>query len=91
MMDTIRDTKEWFDPLASRYDSDKLLGMANASMPTPRPRRNYRNSGGFSFNKLLWKFLEEEKPLAILDRSYKGDLGTVFVSRARAAGGRPFG
>ena len=90
LMDTIRDTKEWYDAPASRYDSEKLLDMANASAPTPRPRRNYRNSGGFSFNKLLWQFLEKEKPLAVLDRSYKGDLGTVFVSRARAAEGRPF-
>ena len=31
--------------------------------------------------------LEEEKPIAILDRSYKGELGTVFVSGARAANG----
>ena len=32
--------------------------------------------------------LEEEKPLAVLDRSYKGDLGTVFVSGARTGEGQ---
>jgi len=88
LMDTIRNVKEWMDPLAKRLDSERLLGLANAGKPTPRPRRNYRGSGGFSFNKILWKFIEDEKPLAVLDRSYKGDLGTVFVSGARTSGGR---
>ncbi len=88
LLDTIRSVSEPFDPLAKRYDAEGLLQMANAPAPTPRPRRNYRNLGGFSFNRALWKFLTEEKPLAVLDRSYKGDLGTVFVSRAWAGEGR---
>ncbi|NRB51202.1 MAG: M20/M25/M40 family metallo-hydrolase [Saprospiraceae bacterium] len=88
LLDTIRNTKEWFDPLAKRHDSESLLKLANAPAPTPRPRRNFRNLGGFSFNQALRKFLYDEKPLAVLDRSYKGDLGTVFVSRAWAAEGR---
>jgi hypothetical protein len=90
LLDTIRDVSEPFDALASRYDAEDLLDMANAPQPVPRPRRNYRNTGGFSFNRLLWKFLTEEQPLAVLDRSYKGDLGTVFVSRAIAGEGRPW-
>jgi hypothetical protein len=88
LMDTTRNVKEWMDPLAKRHDSESLLKLANAGKPTPRPRRNFRNSGGMSFNKILWKFIEEEKPLAVLDRSYKGDLGTVFVSGARSSEGR---
>ncbi len=88
LLDTIRDPDEWFEAPARRYDAERLLDMANAPAPTPRPRRNYNRLGGFSFNQLLWKFLTEEKPLAVLDRSYKGDLGTVFVSRAWAAEGR---
>jgi Zn-dependent M28 family amino/carboxypeptidase len=32
----------------------------------------------------MWTFFEEQKPLAVIDRSYKGDLGTVFVSGARS-------
>lgn len=90
LLDTIRDTEEWFEPPASRYDSEKLLELANASTPTPRPRRNYGDSGRGSFNDQLWKFLEEEQPIAILDRSFKGDLGTVFVSNARTADGSPY-
>ncbi len=87
MLDTIRDTDEWFDPMARRYESDDLLRLANAPAPTPRPRRNYARTGGLTFNQAMWKMLTEEEPLVILDRSYKGDLGTVFVSRARTHGG----
>lgn len=85
LLDTLRATEEWFDAPARRYESDDLLDMANAPAPTPRPRRNYDRTG-FSFNKYLWEVLEEEGPLAVLDRSYKGDLGTVFVSGARTSG-----
>jgi len=88
LFDTIRTVNEPFDPMASRYDSESLLEMANAPTPTPRPRRNYRNLGGFSLNRAIWELIAEEKPLAVFDRSYKGDLGTVFVSGARTAEGR---
>lgn len=87
MVDTIRDVSEWFDAPAARYDSEQLLDKANAGIPTPRPRRG-RNAGGFNFNTAMWSMLEAEKPLAVIDRSYKGDLGTVFVSGARTAQGR---
>ena len=90
LLDTIRSVKEWFDAPANRRTNDELLEMANAPMPTPRPRRNFNRLGGLSFNQKMWKFLAEEQPLAVLDRSYKGDLGTVFVSRARTAEGRPW-
>ena len=89
LFDTVRAVSEWFDPPASRYDSEGLLEMANAPEPTPRPRRNYRNLDGFSLNRAIWDLIAREKPLAVLDRSYKGDLGTVFVSGARSAEGRP--
>ena len=86
LMDTIRNVKEWFDPLTERYEADDLLELANRGLPTPRPRRDYsRNTGAFDLNRAIWTMLETEKPLAVLDRSYKGDLGTVFVSGARSA------
>ena len=88
LLDTIREVKEWFEPPAFRRTNDELLEMANAPQPTPRPRRNYNRLGGLTFNQKMWHFLAEEQPLAVLDRSYKGDLGTVFVSRARTAEGR---
>ena len=85
LMDTIRDVGAPFKAMASRHDSESLLKLANAGEPTPRPRRRSRISGGFSLNRAIWTMLEEEKPLAVLDRSYKGDLGTVFVSGARSS------
>ncbi len=88
MIDTIRTLEEHFDPLASRYEAEDLLKLANKGLPTPRPRRDFtRGQGGFNFNTAMWTLLEKEKPLAVLDRSYKGDLGTVFVQGARTADG----
>ncbi|MCB0645753.1 MAG: M28 family peptidase [Saprospiraceae bacterium] len=85
LFDPKRETKEWFESSASRYDADRLLKLANEGAPVPRPRRNWNNLGGMTFNKVLWKFLYDEQPLAVLDRGSKGDLGTVFVSGARVS------
>ncbi len=87
LLDTVRNTKEWFDPPAGRMDADDLLKYANAPMPAPRGSRNIRRSAG-DFRKALWDLMAEEEVLAVIDRSYKGDLGTVFVSGARAGEGR---
>jgi hypothetical protein len=87
LMDTIRDVNPPFEAMGKRYDAEKLFDMATAGEPTPRPRRRNR-VGGFNLNKAIWQMLEEEKPIAVLDRSYKGDLGTVFVSGARTGEGR---
>lgn len=86
LMDTIRDVSEPFEAMAKRHDEVSLFGMATAGTPTPRPRRNTR-AGGFNLNKAIWQMLESEGPIAVLDRSYKGDLGTVFVSGARSGEG----
>ncbi len=80
-IDTLRVLKEWETPLAKRLTPEELLEMANAPMPTKRPFRNMPRSGR-EFFKSLNSFLYEEQPLATVDRSYKGDLGTVFVSGA---------
>lgn len=86
LLDTIRELNEWFDPLAKRYEPAELLEMSNAGPPNPRPRRDWRQTGGMNFNQILWQFLQEEQPMAIVDRSFKGDLGTVFVTGARVGG-----
>ena len=87
--DTLRQVKEWEEPIAKRLTPEDLLEMANAPMPTGggrRPFRNFPESGG-DFIKKLRAFLYEEKPLATIDRSFKGDLGTVFLSGASAKEG----
>jgi len=86
LMDTIRDVEEPFEPMASRHDFESLFQLATAGTPTPRPRRRNR-AGGFQLNQAIWTLLENEGPIAVLDRSYKGDLGTVFVSGARTSDG----
>jgi carboxypeptidase Q len=87
LIDTVRTLDEWFNAPAERHTPEELLEMANAPAPTPRPGSGRFNTGRFSFNQTLWAFLENEQPLAIIDRSFKGDLGTVFVSGARAGSG----
>jgi len=84
LMDTIRDVDPPFDAKGKRHSSEDLFEMATAAQPTPRPRRRSR-AGGFNLNTAIWSMLENEKPIAVLDRSYKGDLGTVFVSGARSS------
>lgn len=86
LMDTIRNVDPPFEAMARRFDTERLFEMATAGQPTPRPRRGNR-TGRFALNRTLWSMLEEEQPLAVLDRSYKGDLGTVFVSGARTGEG----
>ena len=88
MLDTIRDLKEWFDPMAKRYTDEEMETMAQAPVPTPRPRRDWQRTGGMNFNQQLWAFLHDEQPLCILDRGFKGDLGTVFVAGARSQQGK---
>lgn len=87
LMDTVRQVSEWEEGLSKRWTSEQLLDMANAGMPTPRGRREWSGSGA-RFSTTLWAFIYSEQPLAVLDRSYKGDLGTVFVSGARAKEGQ---
>lgn len=86
LIDTLRVLKEWEEPLASRFTPEELLEMANAPAPAERPFRRWNRSGR-NFYRALRAFLYEEQPLATIDRSYKGDLGTVFVSGASAKEG----
>ncbi|MEP7320583.1 MAG: M20/M25/M40 family metallo-hydrolase [Saprospiraceae bacterium] len=90
LLDTIREVKEWFDPSATRLKSERLLEMANSNKPSPNMGRgnfprNFANGNAFAGK--IWGLINEEKPLAVLDRSVKGDEGTVFVSGARAKQG----
>lgn len=91
MIDTLREIKEWEDPLAKRLTPEELLDMANSPAPQPRARRGGGNrnfQSGREFVKALREMIYDEKPLATIDRSYKGDLGTVFVAQASAKEGQ---
>ncbi len=87
LLDTARMVEEWYEGPAKRLDDKELLQMANAGAPNSGMFRNFQgfNTG---FTAALWKFLYEEKPLCIIDRSFKGDLGVVFATGARAKEGQ---
>lgn len=87
LIDTVRMVKEPFEADAQRFTPEELLDMANAPMPAPPGSRNYRGFNN-SFSSALWKMIYDEKPLCVIDRSYKGDLGTVFSGGARAKEGQ---
>ena len=87
MMDTIRAVKPWFDAPSKRLTDSLLLDMANAPKPTPRTLRNF-GFGDNEFSKAMRKMLYDEKPLGTIDRSFAGDLGTVFVAGAQAKEGQ---
>lgn len=87
LLDTLRELKEPFEPMSSRLKADDLLEMANATAPTPR-RGGRPFMGGGGFGAKLWEFLYQEKPLGVIDRNFKGDLGTVFVAQARSRKGQ---
>ena len=85
LLDTIRDIKPEFEAQARRYNSEDLLRLANAPMPVPFAFRNW--GSGQRFSTTLWEFLYEEQPAAVIDRNFKGELGTVFATGARARKG----
>ncbi len=85
-LDTIRTVEEPFDAPTRRLSDSDLLKLANRGTPTPRRGRRYRRSGA-NFSSELWTFMDKEQPLAVIDRSYKGDLGTIFVSGASSKEG----
>ncbi|MBK7406699.1 MAG: M28 family peptidase [Saprospirales bacterium] len=87
LLDTLRQAEEWNKPLSVRRDAEDLLKLANTPMPNPSGGRRWRGYDNQNFGRILWNFIYEEQPLAVLDRSYKGDYGTVFVGGARARAG----
>ncbi len=83
LLDTLREEKEWSKPMSARHTPETLLDLANEQKPSPSGSGRRWGNTTTGFSKALWNFLYEEKPLAILDRQFKGDYGTVFVSGAR--------
>ncbi len=87
LLDTLRALEEWDEPMSKRLDSEELLKLANAPLPNASGGRRWRGYRDNQFGQKLWDFIYSEQPIAVLDRSYKGDYGTVFVSGARARAG----
>lgn len=73
-----------WSPLARRHDDESLLRLANATRPLPNPEqminRGQLGRAQQADEKAL--FLLKEKPLAIIDMSYRGWNGQVAISGA---------
>ncbi len=82
MMEPPREVEEPFDPYARRRSDAELLEQANWSGNEARPNRqpDADQMRQRQIAQRRMQMLADEQPLAILDRSYKGDYGTIFVS-----------
>lgn len=86
----VREVKAHFDPLGTRMSDKELLELANAPMPGRAPSRRFDLSDPrvreriqnqiFAAKKL--QFFADEGAAVLIDPSFNGDGGTVFVSAA---------
>ncbi len=86
MLEEPRELTEWFEGTAHRFDAEERAAMADG---TPMPQRGPARAGGdwragFQKRQAIEAALADNRPLAILDRGYKGDQGTLFVTSASA-------
>jgi len=94
LLEDPREVEEPFEALAQRRDTDNLLDLANYA-PTSGGQGTRGGRGGgnpnserfrqFQLQAQRAQFVQDEKPLAILDRGSKGDYGTIFTSSASVA------
>lgn len=72
-------------PIARRHDSESLLQLANATVAAPSKERVQLSPEALKrqqLNYLRMRFLFEEKPLAVLDLTYRGTAGSIALSNA---------
>jgi hypothetical protein len=72
-------------PIAKRHDAESLLGLANATVAAPSKERFQLSPEALKrqqLNYLRMKFLFDEKPLAVLDLTYRGTAGSIALSNA---------
>lgn len=92
MTDTLRAVGPWFKGTATRLEAAELLDLANAPVQGAGAGRRGGNFRGRNseFLRQMTEFLYAEQPLALIDRSFKGDQGTIFVQGARAKDGNVY-
>jgi len=88
LLDTLRTVEEWKEPLSRRLGPEDLLELANAPMPNNSGGRRWRGYGDDSFSQKLWDFIYAEQPVAVIERHFKGDYGTVFTQGAKVRAGQ---
>ncbi len=80
-----REVSEPFEAPAKRHDAESLLALADSRRATGLGPGDVSFARGFNRSRAVRQLVESKKPLAILDRSYKGDYGTIFVTSASVA------
>jgi hypothetical protein len=75
-----------WEPIARRTSDERLLGLSNATrQPSRANQANTPNAGMLARAQAAYQkaqFLTNEKPIAILDQSYRGWGGQVAISGA---------
>ncbi len=96
MVEYLHEPEPGWDPIATRTSKERLLNLANATEnlhpgePTgPSPAAMERAMANYR----LMSFLKEERPLAILDQSYRGWYGQIAIASAQLPNepGTPWG
>lgn len=83
MMETPRDLEEDFTGEAQRRDTENLLGLANYVGGDQRSfRSNPERMRQIRQQQQAMRAVVEQQPLAIVNRYFKGEYGTLFVSSA---------
>lgn len=89
-----KETPAWFEPPAKRYSDAELLARANAAAPEDRRRGAGpgRRPGGDTgaeqeFARKRQALLREEPPALLIEPSFRGDGGTIFVQSASLSRG----
>ncbi len=94
LLESPREVRENFDGVSKRFTPEDLLAMADQQRERARSsstraaaarRTNFRQ--GFRRRGQMLAIVQRKAPLAIIDRGYKGEYGSLFVSRASALPG----
>ena len=85
MMDFPLANEPSWDPIATRNSDERLLNLANASERLSGAQPGGGNPAALARAEMryqIMKFLQEEKPLALLDFGYRGWYGQIAISAA---------
>ncbi|MGA1608902.1 MAG: M28 family peptidase [Planctomycetota bacterium] len=87
LTESARPIAEWFVGTGHRFTDSELLAMADGRSVPPRDTGQPGSADfrtGFAKRQAMMALFEQNRPLLMLDRSYKGDSGTLFVTGATA-------
>lgn len=91
LVGAMRELKAEFTPQGTRRDEANLLNLANAPDPASvrpggggGPGGNQNFQAQFQFANKRFRFMHEEGAAILVDTSFRGDGGTVFVQGAQA-------